>query len=337
MRVRTAKMNAYNRNRPTGIPRLNGAPPSGALVFCALILLVSLTGCASGVRSTAGHAPTDKSSKTPSKSVPCATGSLQLIGSSAFLPVAQRAAEAYRHYCTNVTINVTGGDSAYGLSVVRQAVASNSKSAGSMIAMYDGSTTQATGLRPYSMGVLIYSVVAHTGLFPAANITSEQLRKIFVKPYERGIIAVGRRAGSGSRQAFNRNVLGFYPGPPDKGNCPKPTGRAISFTSCTEDSTPDLLKFVNETPNAIGYAEIFGQGSDYSKISVLSIDNATPTQANVANGSYKFWTIEHLYASPKLTALARDFLEFLSTYNPPNLPPDFVSCSDATQAVGAAC
>jgi hypothetical protein len=73
-----------------------------------------------------------------------------------------------------------------------------------MIAMYDGLSSDTTGLNPYPMGVLIFSVVAHAGLFPARNITAGELRKIFAKPGEQGIVAVGRRAGSGSRKAFVR-------------------------------------------------------------------------------------------------------------------------------------
>jgi len=206
-----------------------------------------------------------------------------------------------------------------------------------MIAMYDGSSTGATGLQAYPMGVLIYSVIAHAGLFPTSNITTEQLRKIYVKPGEQGIVAVGRRSGSGSRQAFDANVLGPNPSEPDKGNCPKPNGEAVSFTSCTEDSTADLLNFVNGTPNATGYAEISGSQASRPDVSVLSIDKVAPTRDNVANGTYRFWIIEHLYASKKPTALTRDFLDFLSRYNNPDLPSDFVSCVDAEKILGAAC
>jgi ABC-type phosphate transport system substrate-binding protein len=253
------------------------------------------------------------------------------------MPIAQNAADAYMHNCPGATITVAGGDSAYGLSQVRQAVAAGSSSAGSMIAMYDGFPTDTAGLSPYPMGVLIFSVVAHTGLFPAVNITPDELRKIFVKPGEQGKVAVGRRAGSGSREAFNTHVLGPNPGRPDKGNCPKPTGRIVSFTSCTEDSTANLLNFVSMTPNAIGYAELSRPHVDYPQLSVLSIDNAAPTPDNVANGSYRFWTVEHLYAATQPTMLTKDFLDFLAQYKAPNLPPDFISCSDALKRVGADC
>jgi ABC-type phosphate transport system substrate-binding protein len=299
--------------------------------------MTSLTGCSSGAKSAAGGDLSTTPSRTPGKSTPCATGSLHLIGSTAFLPIAQDAAIAYSRGCPGASINVTDGDSAYGLAQVRQAVAANSPGAGSMIAMYDGFPADTAGLKAYPMGVLIFSVVAHTGLFAAFNITTEELQKIFVKPGEQGKVAVGRRSGSGSRQAFDRNILGIPPGSPDKGNCPTPTGRTVSFTSCTEDSTADLLDFVNGTPNAIGYAEISKPHAGYPQISVLSIDHIAPTTDNVANGSYKFWTVEHLYAAANPTALTLDFLDFLSHYKGPNLPPDFIPCADAVKTLGAAC
>ena len=318
------------------------ARPNGRIAFCALVVVMFLTGCSSGSNGAGGGGGGGGSTTAPpvsSNSTACATGSLHVLGSTAFMPIARDAADAYMRDCPGATINITGGDSAFGVSQVRHAVASDSSSAGSMIAMYDGfpSASYTAGLRPYPMGVLIFSVVAHTGLFPAMNITADELRKIFIKPGEQGKVAVGRRAGSGSREAFNTHVLGLNPGRPDKGNCPKPTGRIVSFTSCTEDSTANLLNFASMTPNAIGYAELSRPHGDYPQLSVLSIDNAAPTPDNVANGSYRFWTVEHLYAATQPTMLTKDFLDFLAHYKGPNLPPDFIPCSDALKRVGADC
>jgi ABC-type phosphate transport system substrate-binding protein len=199
-----------------------------------------------------------------------------------------------------------------------------------MIAMYDGSSSTA-GLQPSPAGVLIYSVVAHAGLVSGKNITPGELRKIFIKPGEPNVVAVGRRGGSGSRQAFNVKVLSpQVPSPADKGNCPSPNGSAYHHTSCTEDSTADVLSFVNGTPNAIGYAEVrevHGSLAGYPHVSVISIDNAAPTAGNVRDGSYSFWTVEHLYAGTQLTALAKDFLGFLPNYIESNPQPDFIACS----------
>jgi ABC-type phosphate transport system substrate-binding protein len=302
---------------------------------------------ASGSSSTAGNpvqgvtATGGRSSTTPTLAASgppaCAKGSLNLLGSSAFLPIAKLAAEAYMHACQGASIDVTGGDSAYGLNKVQGAVASGSSSAGSMIAMFDGSpsTSVTAGLKQYSVGVLIYSVVAHSGLFPGSNVTSAMLGQLFVSPGVQGKVAVGRLRGSGSRQAFAK-VLGRALGPPS-GNCPSPTGQPISFASCTEGSTSNVLNFVNQTPNAIGYAEVYGSLAADPQVSVLYIDNVAPTAANVRNGSYKFWTGEHLYASTHPTALTRDFLAFLPNYIASSPPGDFIACSDAANIPGAGC
>jgi phosphate transport system substrate-binding protein len=257
------------------------------------------------------------------------------------MPIALEVADAYMHDCRGVTIAVNGGDSAYGLTQVKAAVASGSRS---VVAMYDGRPAAAytAGLSSRAVGVLVYSVVAHTGLFPALSITTAQLRKIFVKPGEQGLVAVGRRAGSGSRLAFVIKVLGLNPDAadvtPDKGSCPKPTGRKVSFQNCTEDSTADLLAFVNSTPNAIGYAELYRPlAGSYPQVSVIAVNDVMPTPGNVRNGSYGYWTVEHLYTALHPTVLTSDFLDFLARYMQSHAPYDFLACSAALAGIEADC
>jgi len=190
-------------------------PIVGPAVIAVIVIVIILTAVFISRLSPIGRSTTSSgSSPLPSESPVCATGSLTLIGSSAFMPIAQDVADTYMYDCPGATIRVSDGGDAYGLTEVRDAVASGSSSAGSMIAMYDGlpSATDTAGLSPYPVGVLIFSVVAHTGLIPASNITTDELRKIFVKPGEQGKVAVGLPAGSGSRQAFITNVLGRNPG-----------------------------------------------------------------------------------------------------------------------------
>jgi phosphate transport system substrate-binding protein len=266
----------------------------------------------------------------------CAAGSLQLIGSTAFGPIAQAAADAYLKDCPGAVISIIGGGGAYGLTRVQDAVASRSPSADSIIAMYDGVPSDTAGLTPYPMGLLIFSIVAHTGLF-SGNITISELHEIFVKPGKQGLVAVGLPAGDGSRQAFITNVLDLNPGAPANSNCPVPTGSKVSFTSCTEDSAAGLLYFVNGTPNAIGYGEVFGTPVDYPHVSVLSIDGAAPTAANVHNDSYRFWAVENLYTTLQPTALTKDFLDFLPYYLESNASADFVACTEAPRLLGAGC
>jgi ABC-type phosphate transport system substrate-binding protein len=271
----------------------------------------------------------------------CATGSIQLYGSSAFQEIAQGAATEYMNACPHSAIainpNVTGEDSAFGVSKVQALVSSGSPAAGSTIAMYDGPTSLAKGLDTRPMGVLIYSVVAHTGLFAGSKVTTGQLVNIFVKHDESKLVVVGRRDGSGSRQTFIGKILHVNPAKAVATTCPAPAQRPSSLKSCTANDTSDVISFVNGTPNAIGYAEVLGSLQGDPQVTELWINNVEPTKLNVLNGSYKYWTIENLYTGSHLIPLAKDFINYLPSYIQSAQPGDFIGCSDAARLAGPGC
>ncbi|HLY64467.1 MAG TPA: hypothetical protein VKU60_02940, partial [Chloroflexota bacterium] len=137
-----------------------------------------------------------------------------------------------------------GIDSAYGAATVNAAVQSKPAQAGSMIAMYNGVTSIAPFLTPDPLGVLIFSVVAHTGLYSRSDITSSELKRLFLQGGEPGKVAVGRQAGTGTRITLLDFLQRQGPGPQVSGNsCPPPAGNA----ACTEYSNMGLLSFVNES------------------------------------------------------------------------------------------
>jgi hypothetical protein len=98
---------------------------------------------------------------------------------------------------------------------------------------------------------------------------------------------------------------------------------------------------VNGTPNAIGYIAVDGEAdghpAGYPNVSVISIDGAAPTPKNVQDGSYAFAAMEHLYASPQPSALAKSFLAYLPQYLAQHQPPDFLACSSAPESLAAEC
>jgi hypothetical protein len=218
-----------------------------------------------------------------------------------------------------------------------------------MIAMYDGVTSSATGLTPDPVGLLIYSVVAHTGAIPQGNITIAGLKRLYTQPGGLpGIVGIGLQGGSGTRQALLGLWGGKEPGPAIPGICPAPSGHAASYPACTEDSYAALLEFVDKTPNAIGYlavdAEVDGHPTGYpytstiyTNTSVITIGGATPTPANVRDGAYGFVAVEHLYLPPNPTALALDFLTYLKGYLASYQSPDYTTCANAPRNLVAEC
>jgi hypothetical protein len=325
-----------------------GAAAAALVVSLGVVLYLATDRTPSGKNNEAsggGPSPTGHSSAriaaAANASPACATGSIQLYGSSAFQEIAQGAATAYMNTCPHSAIainpNVTGEDSAFGVTKVQAVVKPGSASAGSTIAMYDGPTSLAKGLETHPMGVLLYSVVAHTGLFPGSKIIQGQLVNIFVKHDDPSLVVVGRRDGSGSRLTFIGKVLHTNPGPAVPHTCPTATEHPSSLKSCTADDTSAVINFVNGTPNAIGYAEVLGSLQGDPKVTTLWVDNVQPTKLNVLNGSYKYWTIEDLYTGARLTPLAKDFIDYLPRYIKSVPPGDFITCSDAAGLVGPGC
>jgi ABC-type phosphate transport system substrate-binding protein len=296
--------------------------------------------------------PTGSTRPTPPPTpIKCAQGSITLIG-SAFGPIAERAASAYKNHCKGATINIEFGngiDSAEGVTQVADAVRNHSAEANSTIAMYDGVTTLAKGLTPHPMGILIYSVIAHTGAVFGSDISLADLVQIYSSPGGLpGTVGVGLQAGSGTRQA----LLGLWgetePGPAIPRACPAPSGHAVSFRSCTETSNAGALEFVNGTPNAIGYLAVDTEANGhptgypytkttYTNTSVISIDGAMPTPENVRDSLYRFVAVEHLYTSPHPTALAQGFLDYLPQYLAKYASPDFTTCANAPPSLASEC
>ena len=276
--------------------------------------------------------------------ISCASGSIELIGSSTFGPIVQAAASIYTRQC-HASINVVYGDvggkgidSAYGATTVNAAVRSKPAQAGSMIAMYNGETSIAPFLTPDPLGVLIFAVVAHTGLYSGSDISSSELKRLFLQGGEPGKVAVGRQAGTGTRVTLLGFLQGQGPGPQVSGNsCPPPAGSA----ACTEDSNMGLLSFVNETRNAIGYAEVDqesnGNPAGYPHASVLSINGIAPTPANVRNGLYNFATVANLYMPPHPSALAKSFYQYLLQYIAANQSDGLITCSGVPKKLEANC
>jgi len=288
--------------------------------------------------------PTLRQTSTAAATIACASGSIELLGSSTFGPLVQAAATIYTRHChasINVIYGNVGGkgiDSAYAAATVNAAVQSKPAQAGSMIAMFNGETSSAPFLTPDPLGVLIFSVVAHTGLYPGSDISSSELKRLFLQGREPGKVAVGRQAGTGTRVT----LLGFLhnqgPAPQVSGNgCPPPAGSA----ACTAYSNAELLSFVNETRNAIGYAEVDqesnGHPAGYPDASVLSIDGIAPTPANVRNGSYDFATVATLYMPPHPSALAKSFYQYLLQYIAANQSDGLITCSGVPKRLEANC
>ena len=73
-----------------------------------------------------------------------------------------------------------------------------------------------------------------------------------------------------------------------------------------------MLDFVNDNPNAIGFADIDAV-VQYPNLSALPIGGVQPDRANVLDGTYGFAAPEYLYTTPNPSAQVSAFLSFLQS------------------------
>jgi hypothetical protein len=291
----------------------------------------------------AGAPSPSPSRTTTGYTLHCASGTLTLNG-SAFGSIAQNATKEYHRLCKNAQFTVNfghGEDSALGISQLKSALNDPSE-AESTIAMYDGTTQDATGLTANPIGMFIYSVVAHTGLYPGSDITKGALKQLFDEPgCVPGKLAVGLQAGSATRLALLGWLKNVTSDPNIADTCSPPSGQA------TENTYETALATVSGTQNAISYMavdgivngnlEIDGHITKSPHVSVLSIDGVTPTPENVHNNLYHFAAVENLYTGPNPSPLALSFLAYLPHYLAGNPTPDFITCSSAPKSMADDC
>jgi ABC-type phosphate transport system substrate-binding protein len=148
---------------------------------------------------------------SPNPPIPCAAGTVDIDGSSAFGPIVQTVAATYVAGCPAAHVNVDSSGSIDGV----RALADQGK-APTLAALSDGATDEPTpGLHKQLVAVLVYSMVINTSV-GIDHLTSAQLAGIYSGRYTNWsqlggpaipIRIVGRGEGSGTRRAFERYVL----------------------------------------------------------------------------------------------------------------------------------
>jgi ABC-type phosphate transport system substrate-binding protein len=74
----------------------------------------------------------------------------------------------------------------------------------------------------------------------------------------------------------------------------------------------DLLRYVNDTPYAISYAEADALPF-FPDVRAIPVNGYAPTRDNALQGKYTFVASEHLLTEGQPTAAEKDFLQFLSS------------------------
>ncbi|MFD7647721.1 substrate-binding domain-containing protein, partial [Streptomyces albidoflavus] len=212
----------------------------------------------------------------------CATGSLEVTGSTAFAPVAEELAETYMEQCPGSRITVAAHGSTTGLRELAERGAAAKDGAPALVALSDGPAPEGQetgdagqdggeageggGLAGTRLAVSVFTLLAHADV-PVRNLPLADLRRIYAGEVtdwrEVGadrslpIVLVGRGAASGTRDVLQRRLLeGAFEPPASSRDCSRKDNPKASVIRCELDTTDQVIATVARVPGALGYSEL---------------------------------------------------------------------------------
>ena len=234
------------------------------------------------------------------------SGTITGSGSSALLPLAQDAAEAFKEENPDVSITLNAGGSGTGL----KQVADGSVDIGnSDVAAEDKlEADQASQLVDHRVCVVTMAPVINNDLAKdVTNLTKQQLIDIFtgkvtnwkeVGGPDEEILLITRPQTSGTRALFKEYAL--------DGN------EEMSGGALETDDSGTLLQAVADNKGAIGYVAL-SYLTNNDKVSTVAIDGVEPTLENTYNGTYPVWGYEHMYTKGEPEGAVKAYLDFITS------------------------
>ena len=211
------------------------------------------------------------------------------------------ASKAYAATCPGAAITVGGSNSTAGLTDVSNGAA---EIGDSDVPVATVPALDATKVTDHQVAIVIFAVVVNPDS-GVTNLTAQQITDIFsgkttnwkqAGGADKTIAVVERKAGSGTRLAFDADLMG--------------TAEEINNPSSTQSTSAGVLTTVSKTSGAISYlnvADIKGA----TGIVAAAIDGHAATAAQVIAGTYPFFAHEHCYTPTSPAPLAASFLAYV--------------------------
>jgi ABC-type phosphate transport system substrate-binding protein len=306
---------ATAENRPP-LPRRPSRRQRWLPVAVAALLFAAGTGAGLAGRALA---PADRSD--------CSTGTLHLVGSTAFERTADIVRKGYQARCPDAHIEVNAIGSNEGVRALTSA------NAASTIAMHDGyldpssDEVRLRGFRGFPVTLVAFAVITSKDT-NVTGLSLRDLRSIYTQDgapttwnrFKGGsdlpIRLVSRTEGSGTRGIFEERVLKQPEPDLSSSDCRRKDGlrAALRVIRCERSSQGQVLDTVNTVPGTIGYAEIHvaSDARRYPNVRILALDGKMPT---ASSGTYPFVAPEmfYTYGLPPYGSAASAFLTFLGT------------------------
>ena len=233
---------------------------------------------------------------------------IQLKGSDTILSLSQAVAEDYMKTHKGAKISVTGGGSGTGIAAKLNKTVD--------IAMASREMKDAEWAKAKSAGLDLQEItIAYDGITiivnksnPVKNLTSEQLREIFmgtVKNWkevggpDEKIVVLSRDSSSGTHVYFKEHIL-------RKGNEKGP--EEYSKEALFLPSNEALKSQVEKTKGAIAY---IGMGYMENTVKEVTVNGVEATLANVKAKKYPISRAVYWYADKKATGTTKDLINYM--------------------------
>ncbi|MFF7180075.1 substrate-binding domain-containing protein [Streptomyces sp. NPDC008121] len=253
----------------------------------------------------------------------CARGTLTVTGSTAFAPVVREVAKEYEKDCEGATVLVDAHGSTAGIRELAAAGAASGKRSPAVVALSDGRGPGGyPQLRENRVAVSLFTLVVHDGT-AVDNLSIEDVRRLYRGEItdwsrldggsSRRVLLVSRDANSGTREVFQRRVLGRNEPANSSRDCATSDDPEAKVLRCELDSTEQVLATVARLPGAIGYTEL--RASDGRKgLHRVAIDGRVPDVEEIGASTYPYREIEYAYTwgQPAADSLTSSFLAYLS-------------------------
>lgn len=228
------------------------------------------------------------------------SGSVTVVGSTALQPLAEKAAQQFMSKNSAVSVQVQGGGSGTGLSMVSQGGANIGDS--DVFAEEKLTPDQAKELVDHKVAVVGFATIVNPKV-KVDNLTKQQLIDIFtgkitnwkdVGGNDMKIVVINRPASSGTRATFKKYALDG--------------AEEVQGLALTEDSSGTVKQAVAQQNGAIAYLAL-----SYidNTVKALNYDGVKPTVENITSGKYPIWSYEHMYTKGKPSGATKAFLDYM--------------------------
>jgi len=234
------------------------------------------------------------------------SGTITLAGSTALQPLAEQAGKKFTEKNSKAVINVQGGGSGTGLTLVSEGTADIGNSDITAESKLD--KTKAAELVDHKVCAIGFAVVVNKGV-KVTSLTQAQIQDIFtgkvtnwkqVGGDDLKIEVIHRAASSGTRATFKDTVM---------------AGTAENDGIGTmQDSNGNVEKAIASTKGSISYLALsYLTDAVKQNVTPLQISNVDANKANIVAGTYKFWSYEHMYTKGEAKGLAKSFIDYMTS------------------------